>query len=53
MAKLFVKEAVRKVCPDRPFSRDNVEALVAELAKNIEDPASAAQFTKAVLKAPS
>jgi len=51
MAKLFVKEAVRKVCPDRPFSRNGVEALVTELVKSIQDPASAAQFQKNMLKA--
>lgn len=51
MAKLFVKEAVRKVCPGRPFSKDRLEALLAELAKNIEKPAAAAEFQKAMLKA--
>jgi len=50
MAKLFVKEAVRKVCPDRPFSRDKLEALLAELVKNIEKPAAAMEFQKIVLK---
>jgi predicted regulator of Ras-like GTPase activity (Roadblock/LC7/MglB family) len=49
MAKLFVKEAVRKVCPDRPFSRDSLELLVTELAKNIEKPADAASFRKNVV----
>jgi hypothetical protein len=51
MAKLFVKEAVRKVCPNRPFSKDSVEALVTELAKSIESPSEAAQFRKSLLKA--
>jgi predicted regulator of Ras-like GTPase activity (Roadblock/LC7/MglB family) len=50
MAKLFVKEAVRKVCPDRPFSKDSAEDLIAELAKSIENPADAAQFQKNLLK---
>jgi predicted regulator of Ras-like GTPase activity (Roadblock/LC7/MglB family) len=50
MAKLFVKEAVRKVCPDRPFSKDRSEALIAELAKSIQNPADAVQFQKNVLK---
>lgn len=51
MAKLFVKEAVRKVCPNRPFSKENVEALVTELAKCIESPNEATQFRKSLLKA--
>ena len=51
MAKLFVKEAVRKISPDRPFSRENTEALVTELAKNIENPSDAAQFKTNMLKA--
>jgi predicted regulator of Ras-like GTPase activity (Roadblock/LC7/MglB family) len=46
MAKLFVKEAVRKVCPNRPFSRDSLETLVSELTKSIDKPADAAQFKK-------
>ena len=50
MAKLFVKEAVRKVCPDRPFSKDRIEALIDELMKSIEKPAAAAEFQKIVLK---
>lgn len=51
MAKLFVKEAARKVCPDRPFSRDSAEALVAELAKSIRNPSDAAQFQRSMLAA--
>jgi predicted regulator of Ras-like GTPase activity (Roadblock/LC7/MglB family) len=51
MAKLFVKEAVRKVCPDRPFSRDRLDAVLAEIVKNIEKPAAAAEFQKAIQKA--
>ncbi|HEX3758220.1 MAG TPA: hypothetical protein VHW23_05920 [Kofleriaceae bacterium] len=37
MAKVFVKEAVRKVCGDRPFSRADVPALVAHLSTSIDD----------------
>jgi len=44
MAKLFVKEAVRKVSPDRPFSRENANELLAELSKHIKNPSEAAQF---------
>jgi hypothetical protein len=50
MAKLFVKEAVRKLCQGRPFSRDQLPALVAELEKQIEDAADAADFQRAMLK---
>lgn len=50
MAKLFVKEAVRKLCPDRPFSKDMAGALVSEIAKNISNPAEAAQFQSALMK---
>jgi len=50
MAKLFVKEAVRKVCPDRPFSRDRFDAVVAEVIKNIEKPGAAAEFQKLLSK---
>jgi hypothetical protein len=51
MAKLYVKEAVRKVSPERPFSRDNAEELIAELAKTITNPTEAAQFREKVYKA--
>jgi hypothetical protein len=44
MAKLFVKEAVRKVSPDRPFSRENAKELLAELSKHIKSPSEVAQF---------
>jgi predicted regulator of Ras-like GTPase activity (Roadblock/LC7/MglB family) len=37
MAKVFVKEAVRKVCGERPFSRSDGPALLAHLAAGIED----------------
>jgi hypothetical protein len=38
------------VCPDRPFSKDRLEALLVELVKNIENPAAAMEFQKIVLK---
>jgi len=50
MAKLLVKEAVRKVCPGRPFSRDRLDAVVAEVVKHIEKPGAAAEFQKLLSK---
>jgi len=44
MAKVFVKEAVRRLCADRPFSRTQWEPLIAELRKHIQDADEAAQF---------
>jgi predicted regulator of Ras-like GTPase activity (Roadblock/LC7/MglB family) len=46
MAKVFVKEAVRKLCPDRPFSRAHWEGLISELRRHIEDSDEATQFQK-------
>lgn len=37
MAKVFVKEAVRRVCHDRAFSRDDGARLVLELSRHIDD----------------
>jgi predicted regulator of Ras-like GTPase activity (Roadblock/LC7/MglB family) len=37
MAKVFVKEAVRRICQERAFSRDDGARLVAELSRHIED----------------
>jgi hypothetical protein len=51
MAKVFVKEAVRRVCADRPFSRDLAHALIAELARSISDPVEAAKFRELTTKA--
>jgi hypothetical protein len=48
MAKIFVKEAVRQICPDRPFSRAQAEALLAVLATHIEDRAASAEFHRKV-----
>jgi hypothetical protein len=50
MAKRYVKEAVLKLWPDRPFSRELTAMLVSELEKYLEDPADAARFRQAALK---
>jgi hypothetical protein len=50
MAKRYVKEAVIRICADRPFSRDQVGALVGELEKYLNDPADASQFRRSALK---
>jgi predicted regulator of Ras-like GTPase activity (Roadblock/LC7/MglB family) len=47
MAKVFVKEAVRKVCGERPFSRADAPALIAHLAAGIEDSDDRASFQRA------
>lgn len=47
MAKVFVKEAVRKVCGERPFSRSDGPALLAHLAAGIEDSDDRAVFQRA------
>jgi predicted regulator of Ras-like GTPase activity (Roadblock/LC7/MglB family) len=47
MAKVFVKEAVRKVCGERPFSRADGPALLAHLASGIEDSDDRASFQRA------
>jgi hypothetical protein len=47
MAKVFVKEAVRKVCGERPFSRTDGPALLAHLASTIEDNDDRAMFQRA------
>jgi predicted regulator of Ras-like GTPase activity (Roadblock/LC7/MglB family) len=47
MAKVFVKEAVRKVCGERPFSRADGAALLAHLASTIEDADDRATFQRA------
>lgn len=47
MAKVFVKEAVRKVCGERPFSRSDGPALIAHLAAEIEDGDDRAMFQRA------
>ncbi|MBC7974210.1 MAG: hypothetical protein H7138_04440 [Myxococcales bacterium] len=47
MAKVFVKEAVREVCGDRPFGAPDGPALVAHLARLIDDPDERAAFVRA------
>jgi len=47
MAKVFVKEAVRKVCGERPFSRSDGPALIAHLAATIDDLDDRAAFLSA------
>lgn len=47
MAKVFVKEAVRKVCGERPFTRADGPALLAHLAAGIEDTDDRASFQRA------
>jgi predicted regulator of Ras-like GTPase activity (Roadblock/LC7/MglB family) len=47
MAKVFVKEAVRKVCGERPFSRSDGPALLGHLAATIEDSDDRAMFQRA------
>jgi predicted regulator of Ras-like GTPase activity (Roadblock/LC7/MglB family) len=47
MAKVFVKEAVRRVCGERPFSRADGPALVAQLAAGIDDSDDRASFQRA------
>jgi predicted regulator of Ras-like GTPase activity (Roadblock/LC7/MglB family) len=51
MAKVFIKEAVRRICPDRPFAREDGPALVAELEQHIDDPAERNEFRRALRSA--
>lgn len=46
MAKVLVKEAVRKVCGHRPFSRADGEALLETLLQGIDDKDDRAQFVR-------
>lgn len=50
MAKVFVKEAVRRISTGQPFSKSMLAALINELEKEIEDRADAAEFRKAAMK---
>ena len=47
MAKVFVKEGVRKVCGERSFSRGDGPALIDHLATQIDDPEERAAFERA------
>jgi predicted regulator of Ras-like GTPase activity (Roadblock/LC7/MglB family) len=51
MAKRYVKDTLGRICSDRPFSKDMLPALVAELEKYLEDPAHTTDFRKAALGA--
>lgn len=46
MAKVFVKDAVRKLCPDRAFSRAQGDSLISILRSHIDDPEESALFLK-------
>ena len=50
MAKVFVKEAVRKIAQNQPFAKSMLAALISELEKGIEDTADAKEFRKAATK---
>lgn len=50
MAKVLVKEAVRKLCGDRPFSRADAPALIAQLAAGIDDADDRKTFERAARK---
>jgi predicted regulator of Ras-like GTPase activity (Roadblock/LC7/MglB family) len=49
MAKVFVKEAVRKVVPNGPFSRDHIPQLLTQLESHISDPEERAEFRRRLL----
>ncbi len=51
MAKVFVKEAVRKLMPGQPFSRAQSHELEKVLEGHIEDAADLQQFRKTMLGA--
>ena len=46
IAKVYVEEAVRRVCPDAPFALPRARDLVEDLAGQIEDPDDRARFRK-------
>jgi hypothetical protein len=48
MAKVYVEEAVRRICPDAPFTLAQGRALCDELAGQVEDSKDRAAFLKAV-----
>jgi hypothetical protein len=50
MSKIFVEEAVRRVCPDLPFSLAASRALADELATRIEDEPDRQAFLLALKK---
>jgi hypothetical protein len=50
MAKVFVKESVRKVCAGNAFSLKDAPQLLAELQKHFDDPNEYVKFKKMVAK---
>jgi hypothetical protein len=50
MAKVYVEEAVRRVCPGAPFSIAFAGKLIEDLSGQIEDADDRAQFRKAIAK---
>jgi predicted regulator of Ras-like GTPase activity (Roadblock/LC7/MglB family) len=48
MAKVYVEEAVRRICPDATFTMGQAGALVEELAGQIEEAADRAAFATAL-----
>ena len=47
MARFYVEEAVRRLCPDAPFAMPQARALCEELANQIEDAEDRAAFLAA------
>jgi predicted regulator of Ras-like GTPase activity (Roadblock/LC7/MglB family) len=47
IAKVFVRDAVRKLCNGRPFSRADGPTLIAQLAAMIDNPQDRATFQRA------
>jgi hypothetical protein len=50
IAKVYVEEAVRRVCPDAPFAIAQAKPLVDDLAGQIEDADDRKSFQKALSK---
>lgn len=50
IAKVFVQEAVQRVCPEAPFSLPMAAALVDDLASQVEDPDDRSKFRAALAK---
>jgi predicted regulator of Ras-like GTPase activity (Roadblock/LC7/MglB family) len=50
MSKVYVQEAVRRVCPDTPFALSFSRPLVDDLSAQIEDAKDRAAFRRAVLE---
>jgi hypothetical protein len=50
MSKVYVQEAVRRVCPDAPFSLAFARQIVDDLSGQVEDPKDRTAFRRAVLE---